>query len=1140
MGDKYKIKKTDLKAFFATAEIDMENRYHELFQELGLVKGKNGNFHCPNEEAHGGGKDANPSTSVNNKTGQWHCFTCDKKGNFQSYWTEYIKGGPRGDSYTDFLADFTGLDILRFSESHKDPDFERNSRELRELHEALTKKKESLDGKPWMLDDGLTSIIKEMSTIPMEMLDKWVENLLNDKERMAYLYDTRRITEKIIRKYRIGLFEHKGVSKKTGKPFNILKYAFPIINAEGDFINAKAYDPTADDPAFKWMSPFSGYATAPIPINNFTQQKIYFFEGEPDLYCAISFGYEGAVTMGSKSVKNVDHIFGKDHAKQLFTGKEIVICLDAEPDAMRSAKDLALSLYPYVKQIKIIDLNKSDINPFGLNPELMKTIVTKRGDKIKRVEKDFTDFMKKNGFGDKAKRAFDELVEATPVFTNNKDRIRKEVFKVTLQEARMSRYFSSNREKELELIASVSDFNCNAYMYPTEFNVSCRAMGKKGDRIPSCKICMLPDNVGFDKLDTLKFNIITDGVKNGERCIMVDDHNILGLIEVTDSQKIKQIKKLCEINERCNWCNISDGNPEKLLHVRLAKDINEFSESKGDTSEVGATADIDMEAYIKGDGDIYPSRSYKFNATQTTAWNGQHAVLFINKSEPIETSIEAFKMDQETHDLLSGFKPGKDESISDHLERRYSVFANAAGITGRKELFFINDLAYFSPIEVRNKMLPEVKRGWVEVLIAGDPRTCKTMVSEFLHKHYKVGDIISGSSSVSRSGLIAGITFFKNRPQISWGRIPMNDGGVVIIDELSEVDIKTLTDLTPVRSEGVAKVDMIKSGKVLARVRKIMLSNPRGWKEEEQKEYSYGIQFLRDLCLQDRVLARFDIAFVVRRGDVDVNNFDSKYEEISTEFTEYQCRHLIMWAYSRTPDDVLFEDGFNEAVNNAQKNMMEKYHSSTQLVNQEMRAKLVRLSISLATMLYSTKNDDWNKIFVKKLHLNHIVSFLNSLYDHPNMKMDQYSVMKKNSEHLGNMNFMMNISEYIDLNPLFREEEFNERAIHQIFYDYLHRVCEGKMYMPNAKSDKLMSTRIMVHEGNQKLIGILTARNCLVRSKRGTYKKTSMFNSWLAERVRFGEKAEKSNILELEQNKNNSNIIKKDEEDSGSSDGSKK
>ncbi len=326
-------------------------------------------------------------------------------------------------------------------------------------------------------------------------------------------------------------------------------------------------------------------------------------------------------------------------------------------------------------------------------------------------------------------------------------------------------------------------------------------------------------------------------------------------------------------------------------------------------------------------------------------------------------------------------------------------------------------------------------------------------------------------------------------------------------------------------------MDKIKSGQVLARVRKIMLSNPRGWKEEEQKEYNYGIQFLRDLCLQDRVLARFDLAFVVRRGDVDVNNFDSKYEEISTEFTEYQCRHLIMWAYSRKAEDVEYEDGFDDDVNEAQKNMMEKYHPSTQLVNQEMRAKLIRMSISLATMLYSTVENNWNKIFVKKEHLKHVVGFLNFLYDHKNMKMDQYSAMKKSAETLGDMKFMMNICEYIDINPLFREEELTERRIHQIFMDYTQLIPKRKIYMPNAKSDKFMSTAMLVHDATQKLLGVLTARNCLIPTKRGTYKKTPMFNSWLAERMKLGDLAERSDILELEQNKNNSKIIEKCSED---------
>ena len=1115
MGEKYKINKSALKALFATAEMSMENNYHSIYQEHGgWVKGKNNNFTCINQEAHGQSKDANPSMSVNNNNGQWHCFTCGIRGNFQSFWRDYLQD--KHPSYSDFLIDICNINTTSLADfdTSSDPDLEKNTREIKALYDKMQKLNIQKRGRPWILHGELTKMIKESSIIPMEWLDKAVKTLLEDKQAMEYLYNTRRITESVVKKYRLGRAPYKGY----------MKYIFPTINAEGDLINAKGYDPGSE---YKWLAMFEGYEYGPVPINNFTHQKLYFFEGEPDCYCAISHGYEGAVTLGSKGKHNVDDVFGKDHAKQIFNGKEIIICLDS--DAKEDAEELAISLYPYAKQIKVINLDMNNINPSGLDPRLVKEIENKSGKKkIKRIEKDFTDFMKKNGFDEPAKIAFDKLVEKTLVFTHDVERLSKKTYKVTLQEARMSRYFSYDKSKELELTASVSDFNCDAYFYPESFTVTCQSISNDKSCTRSCNSCSIAEQNDFGKIDSVEIHLVRERTKenmNNPAYIKISDHDILGLIEVTDNQKVQNLKKACGINVRCPTCKIEDSKQNKLLHVKLAKDINEYHEDDA-SKEYGATADIDMSAYIEGDADIYPNRSYRFNGTQTTAWNGQHAVLYVHKTEPIETSMESFKMDQYIHDILTIFKPRAGETIAEHLERRYKVFANAAGVTGRRELFFINDLVYFSPIEIKNKMLPEVKRGWVEAIIAGDPRTCKTMISKFLHKHYKVGEVIGGSSGVSRAGLIGGITFFKNKAQLSWGKVPMNDGGMIIIDEMSEIEPKTLIDLTDIRSEGIAELTMVKSGKVSARTRKIMLSNPRPWKDEEKKEYSYGIQFLRDLCLQDRVLARFDIGFVVRRGDVDVSEFESDYSEISTEFNEIQCRNLIMWAYSRSPDQIIFEDGFNKYVNEINVKMNEKFHSSTQLINQE-RAKLVRLSVSLATMLYSTVNDDWNKILVKKIHLDYIAQFLDFLYCHPNMKMDQYSKMKQSSETLGNMKFMMNICDKIDINPLFREEEFSETRIHQIFNDYLTRVANGTMYLIDAKSDDSKSTRLHSREGNQKLIGVLTARNCFSITKRGNFKKTAMFNNWLEERITLGERAEKSDILELEQNKQNLDVVKR-------------
>ena len=1129
MGDKHKIKKTDLKAFFATAEMAMDGNYHEVYNRLGWQKGKNGNYYCINEDAHGGGKDANPSMSVNNTNGTWHCFTCDIKGNLQKYWTEYLKGSSEwGDSFTDFLVDIAGMNssVLNFSSTKEDPNFEKNSRELKEFYEQVQKIKTEEKGHPWMLSGDLTKMVKDLSTIPMKNLDIWVNQLLSNKDAMNYLYDTRRITESVISKYRLGWFEHKGISQKTGKPFSNWKYVFPVINAEGDLINIKAYDPTVKDSSFKWMSPFAGHDNCPIPINNFTKQKIYFFEGEPDCYCAIAMGIEGAVTMGSKSMKNVDDVFGKERSKQLFSGKEVIICMDSDNASKKVVNELATSLYPYVKQVKIIDLDISDINPHGLDSNKLKTVISKGQQKQKRTEKDFTDFMKKNGFDDNAKKIFNSLVEKTEVFTINIERKMKERYKVTLQESRMSRYYSPDRSKELELIAVVSDFNCNAYMYPKKFIVTCRAMGNKNNRFNPCKQCALIEHNDINDVKRMEFSITREPMSDNLKELSVSDHDILGLIEVTDSQKLKQIKKLCGINDKCNFNVIQDSVQEKLLHVRLAKDVNDYDDEEIGMKISESTSDIDMEAYISGDNDIYQNKTYRFFGSQTTAWNGQNAVLFIHKADPIQTSIESFKMDQEIHDLLSVFRPKEGESIADHLYKRYEVFANAAGVTGRKELFMINDLVFFSPIEIRSKMLPSVKRGWVEVLIAGDPRTCKTLISKFLMKHYKVGTIIAGSSAVSRSGLIGGVAFFKNKSQIAWGKMPSNDMGTVIIDEMSEIDIGTLTDLTNLRSEGVANIDQIKSSKSTARVRKIMLSNAREWRDDEKREYNYGIQFLKDLCLKTRILARFDIAFYVKEGDVDINKFGNKYEEIATEFTEYQCRHLIMWAHSRKPQEIIFEEGFEDRINDLQKEMSNKYHSSTQLVNQEMRAKLIRLSTSLAAMLYSTLSKDWNKIYVKKEHVDYIVEFLYSIYDHDNMKMDQFSAVRRNQESLGDMRFMMNIAKYIDLGPLFNEEEFTDRSLHQIFYDFLDKVKRSKLSIPDAKTDSVLTSGMHTYEGNYKIISLLTSRNCMIRCKRGIFKKTKMFNIWLEKRMKDGERAEKSDILESSPDEHNSEILK--------------
>jgi len=1109
MSSKYKLNKAQLKTLFASADMIMEGRYRELYKQLGWKEGANKNFHCWNVSGHSNGVDSHASLSINDHTGQWRCHTCDISGNFQSYWRDYIKGGQYGDHYHDFIIDFLGMSESQFkvpfAESFDDPKCAEYYEDLKKFHAKLEKKRAEMGAGYHILSEDLVDMARSETALPMEELDGYVENLLKDPERMKYLEDERKVTESMIKSLRIGLDERR-------------KIIFPIINADGDLINMKAYDPFGDT-RYKWMFKYKGRDICPTPMVNFTNDALIFFGGEPDTYCAIGFGIEGAVTMGAERNTDVVKVFGYERAKQLFSGKEIVICLDADDTGKKAAVKLAHSLYPFAKQIKILDLDSGPNNPFGLDPTLTKEVTNSNGKtKLKRIETDFTDYMKKNGFSDDAVKRFTNLIAETDVYTENVDRVSKTLYKVTLQECRLEKYSSPDESKILEVVASVGEFNDSAYHYPDQFSLSCPQTGDPSCKLyGSCKKCRVPSIPEYREKDFVDFFLINGEVPKEYSgypgCVHVTTHEILSLIECSENNKNKSLKQLCGINPSCQMAKIRLKNPKKLLRVRLVRGVSEYGDSimKGSAESTS----IEMDAYILGDTDVYANKTYRFTGVQTQSTQSQHAVLYVYKAEPVATSIENFVMDQEVHDMLKMFRPKKGESIENSLGRRYDVFANAAGVTGRRNLFLLYDLAFFSSSEIDNKKLfPSLKRGWVEVLVGGDTRCCKTLICKFLMNYYKYGEMISGSSAVTRAGLMGGVSFVRGKPTISWGKIPMNDGGCVAFDELSTVSEKVLTDMTGCRSDGIVDIDMVGiHKKAPARTAKIMLSNARTWTGDRAVSYGSGMNFLKNLCLRDEILARFDIAWIVKADDIDNAELDDSYNQPTTEFTSFQCRYLLMWAKSRKADQYEYEEGIEAHINECQKKLLTMFHASTQLINQEVRLKLARMSKSVAAMCYSTLEDDWEKVYVKKEHVDFIVRLLIRLYCHKNMGLDIYSKQQRGQEHLGNMDFMENIIKYIEPTSLLLEDEFTDKSLFQIFSDYLQKVWDAQLAMVDARSDKMRSTRIPANQGLAKLINTMVARKCLIRV-RSVYRKTAAFNEWLKRIIEVRDERELSNVLE--------------------------
>ena len=1083
-----------MKMLFGVAEDQMKGSYHEIYQRLGWRLAKNGNFHCFNESSHANGIDSHPSFSVNRATGQWHCFTCGVEGNFQKYWKEYIKGGEYGDHYHDFLIDF--LNLQSMSGMNDDKISDGDISKLKDLYNDV-KERHKKEGRYFSISDESLAEANKASTLDMAELDGYVKNLLNNQGKLDYLKKTRNVSPDLVNELRLGL-DDRG------------NYIFPIIDGNGLLLNMKAYNPT--NPNFKWSYKYKGLPVKPTPIESFTKNKIYIYEGEPDMICSLGFGIEGSGTMGAAVNRDVVKVFGLEIAKMFFTGKEIVICMDGDEEGIKAAKAIAKSVYPFAKQIKIIDFNYDEkINPFGLDPRAIKDV---KG-KSKKSEKDFTDYMHKNGFGKEALSRFYKLEADSPVYTENADRIKVEEFKVSIQEARDPKYFDYDGNKRLVVSGTISDFDERAYFYDKSFFVTCPMMGDKEAKLfPCCKRCLIPNKPGFDKDDKIEFKFIQRRDKTNARdplSIKISGTDLLGLIETTNTKRITHQRNLCGISSSCTMVKLIEGKQGKLLHVKLSRDVSQY----GEVIEAG-NSEIEIDAYIKDD-DVLPGKAYKTFGIQAKGFDTQTAVLIIDKVEPIGTSIDNFIMTPEIDEILRVFRPRDGESIDDHLKRRYKIFGAKAGITGRDDLFMLCDLAYFSSIEIKHKLFPTMKRGWVEVAIIGTTRCGKTLVTKFLMNQYQMGEMISGSSGLSRSGLIGGVSTSKNRNRIKWGRLPQNDGGLVILDEVSNMDKQILTeDLTYLRSEGVAEITMVENGKAPARVRKIMLSNLRG--KDEDHLNTYGMEALMNVFIQEQVVSRFDAAMYVKSDDVDFNSYHSTYSDNSVDFNKFQCKNLITWVYSRTADDYLYEDGLDIYLTECQNEMLKTFHEDTLLVNQESRLKLLRCSGSLAGMLYSTHPDDYNKVLVKKEHVKFVMDFLTRIYKHKNMQLDKFSDDKRCDSKLGNMDFMENIIKIIDGKALLRESEYHQNTLQQIFFDYLEKVREGIIMIVDAKYDyKLgrdnMSKHLFISESIHKLIATMVTRNCLTRKNNNRYCKTHVFKKWLEETLKKDENV-LSSVLE--------------------------
>jgi hypothetical protein len=266
----------------------------------------------------------------------------------------------------------------------------------------------------------------------------------------------------------------------------------------------------------------------------------------------------------------------------------------------------------------------------------------------------------------------------------------------------------------------------------------------------------------------------------------------------------------------------------------------------------------------------------------------------------------------------------------------------ALAIEGRPDLFGALMLTYCSVTEI--PWQAGLIKGWLDTMVIGDTRTGKSQMAQRLVKVLGMGGYINGENA-RRTGVIGGVQRFGDSWVITWGAIPMNDRGLLIIDEASGLEVDDIKDLSSTRSSGAVTLNKIVKGEARARTRLIWLSNPRSGRNLSDF-YWKGYGAFQEFIPVAEDQARFDLVLTAAREDIDV--LDGIDAETQPELSKWL--DLINAAWAVTSEDIIFPPNFKTKVREVAHKLNDDYGGGPLVVGVAVHEKLLRLCCATAVL----------------------------------------------------------------------------------------------------------------------------------------------------------------------------------------------
>jgi len=504
--------------------------------------------------------------------------------------------------------------------------------------------------------------------------------------------------------------------------------------------------------------------------------------------------------------------------------------------------------------------------------------------------------------------------------------------------------------KRIKIKATVSAMDTAPYVIPKKLNVFCE---RNQD---CCSLCPVYAETPND-----------DGIT------VLDLHpESPAILEMVAASKVSQHEAIMS-GLKLPHCKVVEFAPVEYFNVedvRLSPQLEISSRS---------VDDILQPALCIGHG-LETNENYEFIGRMYPHPKTQQSIILASESETTKDALSNYKPSKTELRKLKIFQPKKWtlEGLDDILNRIYSdLSANITHIFERQPLHFLIDLTYHSALLF--KFDNKLTKGWVETLITGDSSQGKSETILRLMEHYELGERVE-CKNATVAGLLGGLQQIGSRWFVTWGVIPTHDKRIVILEEIKGTSTEVIGKLTDMRSSGVAEIPKIEKRRTHARTRLIMVSNPRS--DRPLSVYNFGIEAVKELIGGLEDIRRFDAILLTSADQIEVdklNRLQQYRPKVKHRFTKSLCRNLILWAWTREPDQITFtENAVNAALTEATR-LCSIFTEAIPIVDRgSMRFKLLRLATSLACRTFST--NDFETLIVHEAHVKYISNFLEKTY----------------------------------------------------------------------------------------------------------------------------------------------------------------